>query len=770
MAKAAAKAQKQQQKNHSKEILGIVFFALGLFLIFCVYTTSAGFLGSSIQPFLFGLLGLWTYILPLVMIALGIMNFATRLQNYKRSKFILVILLIVSLISFLHMFWSNAMNDSNYFLFLEDSYNLGNASHLGSGIIGGLLPFPFIKLLGNAGSYILFVTAILICAIVLLNISVREMGAKVGGRIKEGHQKRVAEKEYKRKTLEMYKEEKQFANVNRQKLFIEDMKVPGSDFSNPNNPFPTIDYESEEEIVEQVLHEERPAVFAERLKKAKTGDIPETIQISIDGVPKKYYRPVFSLLNKTSESKKKPTEDTAVNARLLEETLASFNVSAHVINTIVGPAITRYELQLAQGVMVKKIVNLQDNLAMNLAATSLRIEAPIPGKAAVGIEIPNKNVSMVGLREIVEDDSFVCNPSPLTAALGKDLSGKRITIDLARMPHLMIAGTTGSGKSVCINNIILSLLYKSSPEDVRLILIDPKQVELNMYNGVPHLLVPVVVDPHKAAGALNWAVNEMEQRYNKFKDTLCRDLAGYNKSAEEKLPLVVVVVDELADLMMVAGNEVETSICRLAQKGRAAGIHLIVATQRPSVDVITGLIKANIPSRIAFAVSSTIDSRTILNMGGAEKLLGKGDMLYFPSTSNKPMRIQGAFVTDEEVQAITDYVRTKNSSEYSDDVIEEIEANAASSMKGGTKHIDKDDGDQDGMLRKAMEYIVERGEASVSMLQRGLRIGHPRAGRLVDDLENLGLISKGEGSKPRKVLFTHADILKMFEQNEEGDL
>lgn len=450
---------------------------------------------------------------------------------------------------------------------------------------------------------------------------------------------------------------------------------------------------------------------------------------------------------------KKAVTDTATK---LQKTLYSFGVSAKVENVSVGPAITRYELKPAEGVRVSKIANLADDIALNLAAESIRIEAPIPGKQAVGIEIPNKENEVVHFRDIVDTDKFRDHKSKLAFALGKDVAGEEIITDIAKMPHVMIAGATGSGKSVCINTLISSIIYKAKPSEVKLVMVDPKIVELSVYNGIPHLLIPVVTDPRKAAGALAWAVQEMENRYATFAAKGVRDLKGYNDAVKKEseigtLPHIVIIIDELADLMMVAKNDVEDAICRLAQKARAAGMHLVIATQRPSVDVITGLIKANIPSRIAFAVSSQVDSRTILDMVGAEKLLGKGDMLFYPAGAPKPVRIQGAFVSDNEVEKIVDFVKTEGEPKYNEDIIESIE-NANKSDREMVEEASEDD--TDPFLMDAIEVVVETGQASTSFIQRRFKVGYARAGRIIDQMEERGIISGYQGSKPREVLMS----------------
>ena len=439
-----------------------------------------------------------------------------------------------------------------------------------------------------------------------------------------------------------------------------------------------------------------------------------------------------------------------------------------------GPAITRYEIKPAEGVRVSKIANLADDIALNLAAESIRIEAPIPGKQAVGIEIPNKENEIVHLRDIIETEKFIEHKSKLAFALGKDVAGEEVVTDIAKMPHVLIAGSTGSGKSVCINTLITSIIYKAKPNEVKLLMVDPKVVELSVYNGIPHLLIPVVTDPKRAAGALAWAVQEMVNRYSLFASKGVRDVKGYNDAIEKeggtgKLPQIVIIIDELADLMMVAAKDVEDAICRLAQMARAAGMHLVIATQRPSVDVITGIIKANIPSRIAFAVSSQVDSRTILDMVGAEKLLGKGDMLFYPSGASKPTRVQGAFVSDKEVEKIVDYLKSNGGeATYNEDIIESIEK--ANSTDKELEQMEDDD-DTDPLLMEAIDTVVETGQASTSFIQRRFKVGYARAGRIIDQMEERGIISGYQGSKPREVLMTKERLeeLKMGNQIDSLD-
>lgn len=481
-----------------------------------------------------------------------------------------------------------------------------------------------------------------------------------------------------------------------------------------------------------------------------------------------YIKPPIEILNEIEKpNESNLQEELRTNAEKLVSTLQSFGVQTRIIDIARGPAVTRYELQPSAGVKISKITNLADDIALNLAASGVRIEAPIPNKPAVGIEVPNKVVSTVSIREIIDSPEFQQAKSPLAVALGRDIAGKVTVADLAKMPHTLIAGSTGSGKSVCINSLIVSMLYHSTPQEVKLLLIDPKMVELGIYNGIPHLLIPVVTDPKKAAGALSWAVNEMLNRYQLFKDYSVRDMTGFNRAAEKNglkpMPQIVIIIDELADLMMAAPGEVEDSICRLAQMARAAGMHLVIATQRPSVDVITGVIKANIPSRIAFAVSSQIDSRTILDSSGAEKLLGRGDMLFSPIGSSKPTRVQGCFVTDGEVERIIEFIKQSGQKmTYDEQILQEIDRHAVSDnkKKGG-----KDEGggfsDEDEMLPSAIEIVVETGQASTSMLQRRLKLGYARAARLMDAMEEKGIIGPFEGSKPRQVLISKERWIEM---------
>lgn len=496
--------------------------------------------------------------------------------------------------------------------------------------------------------------------------------------------------------------------------------------------------------------------------------------------PQAYAFPPTSLLDPgVTPSNADISEELQTTAKKLVDTLRSFKVRTHIVNVSRGPTITRYELAPEEGIRVRSILNLVDDISLNLATSGVRIEAPIPGKQAVGIEVPNRTVATVYLRRLIENQQFVQSNSRITACLGEDVAGTPIYLDIAKMPHLLIAGATGMGKSVCINSMIVSLLYKASPDEVKLILIDPKKVELNIYNGLPHLLVPVVSDPKKAAGSLQWAVSEMERRFTLIEEVGVRDLKAYNQITKddpdkEFLPQVVIIIDELADLMMTAPDDVEESICRLAQKARAAGMHLIIGTQRPSVDVITGLIKANIPSRIAFTVASQVDSRTILDITGAEKLIGRGDMLYAPVGCTKPIRVQGAFVSEKEIEGVLEFIRrTYGTGVYNEEVIASIEQEAArcgQSKKGASEGGDASDMDADPMLRDAIELAVETGKISTSLIQRKLSLGYGRAAKLIDAMEARGIVSPPEGQKPRTVLISRQQYMEMVLKDDEMNL
>ncbi len=629
----------------------------------------------------------------------------------------------------------------------------------------------------------------------------------------EEEEQTVEKPQKNKKTRKQKKPEPQVEEFKESDYFAENMP-PDTDTVPVFEKEPETDvmpvFEEEPEIDDDVPEVYEEPVAVKKKNKNSKEPIPD-FEVDYDNsiIKGQYIKPPFNLLEpQPKEEEGNISQELNQRGTMLVDTLKSFGVQTTIVNICRGPSVTRYELQPASGVKISKITNLADDIAMNLAAMGVRIEAPIPGKSAVGIEVPNKTVSIVKMRNLVESRDFQNAKSNLTVALGKDITGRITLADLSRMPHLLIAGSTGSGKSVCINSMLVSLLYKSSPDDVKLLLIDPKVVELGVYNGIPHLLVPVVTDPRKAASALNWAVNEMLNRYKTFAEYNVRDIHSYNRfvdkqnakvgdsffdshtddndrSFEEdemlaqaqaevnsrnekvstdepkmlkKMCQIVIVIDELADLMMAASKEVEESICRLAQMARAAGMHLVIATQRPSVDVITGLIKANVPSRIAFAVKSVVDSRTILDIGGAEKLLGRGDMLFSPIGTTKPIRVQGCFVDDPEIENIIEFIKKNKVVEYDEQVIEEIERNSIADNSAASG--ENSDGDMDPMMEEAIKCVVEAGQASTSMLQRRFRLGYARAGRLIDEMEQLGIVGPHEGAKPRKVLMTYQQWLE----------
>ena len=648
---------------------------------------------------------------------------------------------------------SNGFSDT-----VARAYEQGKTDDKVGGIIGAVGAIPLTKLLGKVGAAILVLGVELVLIILIFNINpieeIRERLAEREERKQEEEKERI--KEEKRKTVVIDKSEKEEKKETKKEKRLREkeeqrraaMELDEQITINLNDDDKK---KKEEGYIEENLFKKEQEQKQEKVKEVLQLEHALTVE------DEHYEFPPVQLLSegekKAIKGGKKAVTDTASK---LQKTLYSFGVSAKVENVSVGPAITRYELKPAEGVRVSKIANLADDIALNLAAETIRIEAPIPGKQAVGIEIPNKENEIVHLRDIIDCPKFTEHKSKLAFALGKDVAGEEVVTDISKMPHVLIAGATGSGKSVCINTLIASIIYKATPSEVKLVMVDPKVVELSVYNGIPHLLIPVVTDPKKAAGALSWAVQEMENRYSLFANKNVRDIKGYNEEldkegSKEKLPQIVIIIDELADLMMVSSKDVEDSICRLAQKARAAGMHLVIATQRPSVDVITGIIKANIPSRISFAVSSQVDSRTILDMAGAEKLLGKGDMLFYPAGATKPTRVQGAFISDKEVEKVVDFVKANGEATYNDDILEQIER-----VNSTDKEIEEQQNDDsvDPLLMEAIDVVVETGQASTSFIQRRFKVGYARAGRIIDQMEERGIISGFQGSKPREVLMS----------------
>jgi DNA segregation ATPase FtsK/SpoIIIE, S-DNA-T family len=709
------------------EIIGICVVAVAVFALVSLFSAKTGSLGGFFARVLTTSFGKLALVVPVSVGFVGLALMVKRQPLYITQRGMGFVLAYCCMLGFLHA--QAPIGDE--FLSTELAFQGGYAG----AIIITILRIFF----GHIGSY-LFLGALVIIAILLITDRSLVDGfhllkGQVSDNIdtfKDKWQTRESEVEDYDETEEMECENTAPSSrfVKKNPLFLASELVddrPRLDVAKVI-PFP--------ETARQKLHGEQ-----------QTSDMRESEPKSIKGGGSYGYQlPPLGLLKKSGKLKSgKPSKEITDNSRILEETLESFGVSAKVIDVSQGPAITRYELQPAPGVKVSRIVNLADDIALKLAATGVRIEAPIPGKAAVGIEVPNKDVSAVALRDVLESPEFQQAPSKLTVALGRDIAGTPIIADLGKMPHLLVAGATGSGKSVCINTLILSVLFKAAPHEVKFLLIDPKVVELSTFNGIPHLMTPVVTDPKKAASALRWAVNEMEKRYQLFAAAGVREIKRYNEvvPAENRIPYIIVIIDELADLMMVAPVDVEDAICRLAQMARAAGIHLVLATQRPSVDVITGIIKANIPSRISFAVSSQVDSRTILDMAGAEKLLGKGDMLFYPVGAPKPQRVQGAFVSDNEVEEAVDFTKRQAEPSFEENVFNvEVEA-----INGGCEA-------SDDLLDDAIRLVLESGQASISMLQRRFRIGYSRAARLIDMMEQMRIVGPNIGSKAREIIAT----------------
>lgn len=784
--RALAKKKKKKQTHKNKalhEVLGIMIVSLGLFLGLSIYfPTYAGTVGLFLSEKSKGLFGLAAYIMPLIVIVAGIFTIIAYKKQINKAKLILSIITVLLVFGLLHVFFFKRISSltsetADYLDFIKSSYQAGTDS-MGAGAFAATYVYPIHFLFGLAGSYLFIISIILVNLLLLTNLSLKDIGSDIYRQYKKkSSQKKKKSKDEK---VSMPRTSKKA----EKKLYVDDIKdikkeekiqdiVPLKDSFTSSSKviqedgIKIVDFnkpvESDTGIENKDIEVDIDNKNLEKIEQVQAGESVEDIKKQIESRQETlpYMIPPISLLKEASHNINtgKQNKNVLKNARTLEDTLKSFGVDAKVVQVSRGPIITRYELQPAPGVKVSRIVNLSDDIALGLAAQSVRIEAPIPGKAAIGIEVPNQDIAPVYLREVLDTYSFKNKKSKLTIALGKDIAGKNIIADLAQMPHLLIAGATGSGKSVCINSIIISLLYKATPDEVKLIMIDPKVVELSVYNGIPHLLIPVVTEPKKAAGALNWAVQEMISRYKMFADKGVRDFDRYNEQLgddEDPIPQIVIIIDELSDLMMVAPNDVEDAIWRLAQMARAAGIHLVIATQRPSVDVITGVIKANITSRIAFAVSSQTDSRTILDMGGAEKLLGKGDMLFSPAGSNKPFRVQGAFISEKEVEAVVKCIKNQNEGPvYNMEVLEETAVDSDGKINE----------EYDELLPDAIEIVIDAGQASISMLQRRLRVGYARAARLIDEMENRGLISGFDGSKPRNVLISRDEFEQLFEKD-----
>ena len=798
-------------------------------LLFISNLGFGGAVGKTVSGFLFGMFGLMAYVLPVLLLVGSFFAVSNRGNKLAAVKLIAAIVFLVFLCTFMGL----AMNGNDRIHPL-DAYTYCAERHTGGGIIGGCLAYYMCQAFGLIGSFIIDIIVLIVCMVLITERSalrgMQKGGKKVYESAKESNEKYREYREYRAQerkerrmdhkvsgvSIDTRIEEKGKKNKKRKSDEMGELSAPAFDMMPDTtvSPMPEkISSPAPVAVLEEPAAEIQPEISGDFMpdtfppepsqaapvpehipKPAKDASKPaektqkkkneQEIQNEVQKVAqemetsglehkpdKAYVFPSIDLLKKGEGKKSANTEhQLRETADKLQQTLKNFGVNVTVTNISCGPAVTRYEIQPEMGVKVSKIVGLTDDIKLNLAAADIRIEAPIPGKAAVGIEVPNKENVMVAFRDLIESPEFQTAKSKISFAVGKDISGKTKVTDIAKMPHLLIAGATGSGKSVCINTIIMSILYKARPDEVKLIMIDPKVVELSVYNGIPHLMIPVVTDPKKASGALHWAVAEMTERYEKFAEANVREINGYNAKVDsievpegqerpQKMPQIVIIVDELADLMMVASNDVEEAICRLAQLARAAGIHLVIATQRPSVNVITGLIKANMPSRIAFSVTSGTDSRTILDMNGAEKLLGKGDMLFYPSGYQKPLRVQGAFVSDKEVNDVVAFLRESQNDQvnYNDEITSKITSAGLADTPGTSE--------RDVYFVEAGKFIIEKDKASIGMLQRVFKIGFNRAARIMDQLYEAGVVGPEEGTKPRKVLMSPEEFENYVEES-----
>lgn len=754
-----------------QEIMGLFLIVIGIVFFICLYSQKMGIVGSLIYKLFSILSGSANFLIPLLLIFWGILfNIqATKIHMSRYISFSLVILLCI----LVFLDGSKEM-DMTLIERIIKSTEYMDITRSG-GIIGAIFGFFSYKLLGSLGTYIILSLVIIASIYFMIRPNIEHIimafedlgeyfeDKKLAREEKKAEKKLKLEEKEKKKELKESKkkeikkvEEKELDNSEdlSESLVIKDYS---EDSIPENKDFENISDTDDIEITNDATIETQD----------DEEEVIDTIKNDIEHKKEEefiYTYPDTALLDRIPSKGNFSKDEVLEKGKIIENTMKNFGIDSKVVAINRGPVITSYELKPAPGIKLSRIVGLSDNIAMALASSDLRIEAPIPGKTVVGIEVPNKDKDSVALKELIESQEFKNSKSDIPLTLGKDVEGNILISGMEDMPHLLIAGATGSGKSVCINSIITSVIYKSSPKDVKLMLIDPKVVELSVYNGIPHLLIDVVTNPKKAAFALNWAVDEMEKRYEAFAENHVRDLKGYNKKImaegkeDEKLPKILIIVDELADLMMVASKEIEEYIARLAQKARAAGMHLILATQRPSVDVITGTIKANVPSRIAFAVASSVDSRTILDMGGAEKLLGKGDMLFYPSKYPKPKRIQGAFISDEEVERLVDFVKSNN------EIKNKVESKIEQAIEDKKVKIDNE---KDPLFKEAVELVVNDEQASISYIQRKLKVGYSRAGRIVDQMEEMGIIGPHEGSKPRKLLKTKEELDMILGEEDE---
>ena len=782
------KSEERKKKAATRRsILSVVFFALALLLAIYIYLpVEVPLKDFLVEHFIFGLFGFASFLFPIFLGWLGVdalkekKTFSTRAKVWMG----LVLGIVISAFGYLFFYPGDYSFGGFFSEGLSDFWRLG--MELKGGLLGGIIACPLIMLMSRVGFGILLAAVALITILFFFDLTLYQMTYPIRKLLALAKERREqpelvedveADKEAKRRRFkDMEAEGERKKEKEEQKKRPVDVTPPEEitdvvpifvydDVSTDGfiDPMDISDYLDPEPKKEEKAPASRP-----RRTPAKPKVEEEPIK-PMEGEQLEFYNfPPLSLLKGGRSAGGTTQAELREKEQILIQTLRDFGIEATMTGIAVGPNVTRFELAPKAGTRVSKIAALSDDLALALAATQVRIEAPIPGKAAVGIEIPNKTASTVYIKEVLSSDGFKDGKSCLTSALGKDIAGNLITFDVAKMPHLLVAGTTGSGKSVCINTILMSFLYKASPEELKLILVDPKAVEMDVYNGIPHLMIPVVTNPKKAAGTLQWACTEMDRRYDLMKNTQVRNLEAYNTYCEthddfEPMPRIVVIIDELADLMMVSSKEVEDCICRLCAKARAAGIHLIVATQRPSADVVTGLIKANIPSRIAFTVDNALNSRIIMDESGAEKLLGRGDMLYKPVGANKPLRVQGCFVSDSEVEAVVSYVKSNSSgSEYDQTAISDIENMANQGGKSSAASEGGESGGYDENLIAACECVIEAGMASTSMLQRKLKLGYARAARVMDEMQEIGVVGPFEGAKPRQVLVTKDELQEII--------
>ena len=812
--KKQSKVSKKKTKNTgiSTEFSNLITIFIGVFLLYGLNSTSMGLIGSMTQEVFKGLFGSLAILIPILIILIGVLGFFDNNEyvfRLKKSKVYYIAIIFIFI--FYGLLNSNLIPVDNPLRpEMISSIMKVAVENQGIGLITSIIVNFIKEIFGITGGWLISLFALFLSILFVFNISIQDLIFAIKNKSTNPKNSNANFKDMlknlKESALDIITDEVDDTTMVEEKtgFFKKLMKdkdkkqnqqefVPNEDNEDYNEyddekTVKIVGFNQADDDVLEILEGTQTVDYTQDdlkelndLMRGKTNtqstleetnDYSDTLfntnvntknnsdleqlqfnlpsdkkQENISNGSSNYKKPSINCLKNYNGSKNSYKEQN--KSKEVIDTLKNFNIEIQDCNATFGPTITRYEVSPKPGTKVSKIVNLSDDLALSLAARSIRIEAPVPGKSVIGIEVPNDKPQVVGLREVITSNEFINDPSSLAVGLGKEISGKPLIADLAKMPHLLIAGATGSGKSVCVNTIITSLLYKSSPEEVKLLLIDPKVVELAHYNGIPHLLSPVVTDPKKASNALNWAVNEMNKRYQLFAENGVKDITGYNKKCEDKMHKIVIIIDELADLMMACGNEVEDYICRLAQMARAAGMHLIIATQRPSVDVITGIIKANIPSRIAFAVSSQTDSRTILDMGGAEKLLGKGDMLYYPLGAAKPVRIQGAFISEEESEKVIDEIKAQKQEEvkYEEEIMETI-----------SRPVAVKDNDVDEFLEEAIDFVVSNNQGSASMLQRKFKIGFNRAARLIDSMEERGIVGPSEGSKPRKVLITKEEL------------